>query len=304
VPFTLFILNLLFFIIRHHPNARVRLYSSTLPPHFLYKFNTAGYDAKVVKLDLENFSSGLPGGSWIKRLPEWQSGGHLSHHMRDFAKFILLYRYGGIYLDFDTILVNKVIPDIEVDDDVSVLNTLISRECDDSSVQFQYCISVPITPHGISRHEDVDGDGTQNIVLSSAFMRFKQAEHPLLRELLIKFDQDYTMEEKNIGDMFLSLAYDQFTGSNKNRHSIEATTFENQVEIYSPSAFFPFPLTSLNKYFESNDPAVEKKVKNTALGVCLWEKNTIGKQPTTKSFVWSLLKDYSLSNTNPKPGTV
>ncbi len=75
------------------------------------RFTRSGYDLSVIKLDdsyLRELSLSCPGSKWIERLDEWKSGPYFYSHITDYLRFCLLYTHGGIYSDFDAILLQRI----------------------------------------------------------------------------------------------------------------------------------------------------------------------------------------------------
>lgn len=95
----------------HHPHARITIYASHLPFDFFSRYTDAGYDVRVERID-DAFIVGLgrvcPGGRWLEDLARWKTGPYYYSHLTDFLRFCLLYRDGGVYSDFDALLLQPL----------------------------------------------------------------------------------------------------------------------------------------------------------------------------------------------------
>ena len=107
-------------VFHHGKHVRIAVFSNTLPCTMFA--HMVGVKIRVVRYNLEKLASGLPGQDWLDRMSEWESGPFFHAHMSDFVRLVVLSRYGGIYSDFDSILVNKV-PD-------AARNVLFAEPCD------------------------------------------------------------------------------------------------------------------------------------------------------------------------------
>lgn len=88
----------------HHPNATVRVYSNGLPLDFLREFALAGFAISVQRYELVELLRGTPAATWLSRGAEWQRGPYFYSHLSDIMRVALLFKHGGVYLDFDMIL--------------------------------------------------------------------------------------------------------------------------------------------------------------------------------------------------------
>lgn len=88
----------------HHPSAIVRVYSNELPLYFLREFTLAGFAVSVQRYELTELLRGTPAVTWLSRKAEWQRGPYFYSHLSDIMRVALLFKHGGVYLDFDMIL--------------------------------------------------------------------------------------------------------------------------------------------------------------------------------------------------------
>ena len=95
----------------HHPSAHITILASHLQQHMFDRFTRAGYNISVTELSdsyLRELSTHCPGKSWIDHLDRWKKGPYYYSHITDYVRFCLLYQAGGIYSDFDAILINRI----------------------------------------------------------------------------------------------------------------------------------------------------------------------------------------------------
>ena len=93
---------------KHNPCARVRVYANELPTDFFSTFSMLHYDIEVTSFNLVSNSLGLKdddvGFRWLKAISRWKKTSPYYHvHCSDILRLLLLYRYGGSYIDFDHI---------------------------------------------------------------------------------------------------------------------------------------------------------------------------------------------------------
>lgn len=75
------------------------------------RFVRSGYSLSIVKISdafIMDLSRSCPGKNWVANLEKWKAGPYYYSHITDFVRFCLLYKNGGIYSDFDAILINPI----------------------------------------------------------------------------------------------------------------------------------------------------------------------------------------------------
>jgi len=92
-------------ILHHHPTATVHVYANLLPLGFFSAFTTRRFDVRVVRYDVGELLAQTPAAPWLHRLDEWRAGRYYYSHVTDVLRFAILFRTGGVYLDFDVIVV-------------------------------------------------------------------------------------------------------------------------------------------------------------------------------------------------------
>jgi lactosylceramide 4-alpha-galactosyltransferase len=96
----------------HHPDAQVQLYSHTLPEAYIQPFVEAGYALSIVRFDLEALAQDTPAEGHITSLHTWSKEPYWVVNLSDLLRLLILYRHGGIYLDFHDTLVLKKLDDL------------------------------------------------------------------------------------------------------------------------------------------------------------------------------------------------
>ena len=97
-------------IFYHHPTSHVTIYSNTLTRDTFEDLSTAGYSIRVQGYDLRKLIAGTPAHDFVYELELAREGPHWYAHEADLIRLILLYRYGGVYMDTDVILVKPLDP--------------------------------------------------------------------------------------------------------------------------------------------------------------------------------------------------
>jgi hypothetical protein len=95
----------------HHPNAEITIYASELESRMFERFVQSGYNLLIVTVNdefIKDLSKHCPGQTWVANLEKWKSGPYYYSHITDYVRFCLLYKNGGIYSDFDAILINPI----------------------------------------------------------------------------------------------------------------------------------------------------------------------------------------------------
>ena len=84
------------------PEARVCIFSNTLPTTWSQSLQHAGFDVHVVPYEWPSLIAGLPGERWLSEAMRSDSS-FLPAQLSDLLRVLLLYRYGGLYLDTDAL---------------------------------------------------------------------------------------------------------------------------------------------------------------------------------------------------------
>jgi hypothetical protein len=94
-------------VVRTIPNARVRVFSNSLPRAAFDALVESGFDVAVVPYDLASLAAGMPGSDWLRRATA-SPGLHTATQLSDFTRLVLLYRFGGLYVDTDALWLQDV----------------------------------------------------------------------------------------------------------------------------------------------------------------------------------------------------
>jgi hypothetical protein len=98
-----------------HPNAQIFIASNELSDSLLDSYNKEGYEARVVRFDLDKLTeaeapnasqiTGGPGREFVDMYKAVKAGNSTlkatAVHLSDFMRLLLLYKFGGFYVDTD-----------------------------------------------------------------------------------------------------------------------------------------------------------------------------------------------------------
>lgn len=96
-------------IFRHHPDAHVRIYSNTLEDALFGALAKAGRTIEVVPFNVTAVFEGTPLLAWSEGAAK--DGQYFFSHLTDGARYALLWKHGGIYVDMD-VLVTRPMTDM------------------------------------------------------------------------------------------------------------------------------------------------------------------------------------------------
>ncbi|KAI7903796.1 galactosyltransferase-domain-containing protein [Cokeromyces recurvatus] len=92
----------------HEPEAAIFMISNTLPKNFFQEYTQRGYNINVVSFNKESllkwhwyFGPGTQ--DWILDWDKWENGRFFYWHLTDYIRCLLLYNYGGTYMDMDAL---------------------------------------------------------------------------------------------------------------------------------------------------------------------------------------------------------
>ena len=95
-------------IFYHHPTAEVKVYSNTLPGNTFDVLTEAGYSIQVTRYRLEDLLKGTPAEGFIKKLRKARNTPFWYSNVSNLLRMLLLYKWGGIYMDTDVIVVKPL----------------------------------------------------------------------------------------------------------------------------------------------------------------------------------------------------
>ncbi|CAG8478486.1 9171_t:CDS:2 [Paraglomus occultum] len=95
----------------HTPNAVIFVVSTTLPSDFFSHYQKQGYQIHVIKISKDllierQWYLGWNSRDWLKYWDKWQNSQFFVYHMADFVRYVLLYKYGGMYMDMDALWIH------------------------------------------------------------------------------------------------------------------------------------------------------------------------------------------------------
>ncbi|KAL6657777.1 hypothetical protein ACP70R_005557 [Stipagrostis hirtigluma subsp. patula] len=95
-------------LLRHHPDACVVMLSETLELQFFRKFVDEGYKVAVAVPNLDELLESTPTHIFASVWYEWRQAKHYPLHYSELVRLAALYKYGGIYLDSDIIVIKPL----------------------------------------------------------------------------------------------------------------------------------------------------------------------------------------------------
>ncbi|ORX49142.1 hypothetical protein DM01DRAFT_1309198 [Hesseltinella vesiculosa] len=92
----------------HEPRAVIFMITNTLPTNFFQDYTSYGYNIKVVHFNKENLLNwqwyfGPGTRDWLEQWDRWEKGQFFYWHLTDYIRCLLLYNYGGTYMDMDAL---------------------------------------------------------------------------------------------------------------------------------------------------------------------------------------------------------
>jgi len=92
----------------HHPHARVIIHSNTLLQSEFDVLTEAGYKLEVQRYNLEELVVGSPAWKFTEKLQEAKRGQFWYSHLTDLLRYLILFKFGGVYMDTNVIIVRPV----------------------------------------------------------------------------------------------------------------------------------------------------------------------------------------------------
>ncbi|GBG74744.1 hypothetical protein CBR_g19150 [Chara braunii] len=109
-------------VLRLHPQSCVIVYSATLSQANFRQFWDMGYNVLVERPNLPYLLRGTPAEIWYRGIDRWSSGEYFFSHITEIIRLASLYKYGGVYLDTDVIVLR------ELDDLHNAIGTELANE--------------------------------------------------------------------------------------------------------------------------------------------------------------------------------
>lgn len=95
----------------HNPNAIINIYATELQASDFEQYTSNGYRINIVRLDdefLTEMADHCPGKVWVDGIKKWKTGKFFYSHITDYIRFCALYRWGGLYTDFDAVTLQRM----------------------------------------------------------------------------------------------------------------------------------------------------------------------------------------------------
>lgn len=190
----------------HHPDAEIIVYASHLDHHYFQSYQSAGYNISVVRLNdtfLFDLSKHCPGKKWIGSLEKWKKGRYYYSHITDYVRFCALYRWGGLYSDFDAIAIQRL----------DFHKSFIGRDSAQSNGSCTWCT------------------WKQDIYLPPGVMATSKGHSLTKTALEIGFEDDYDPNIFNsVGPMAVTKAYNSLIRSGR----------MDSIEIFKQHELYPY----------------------------------------------------------------
>ena len=94
-------------IFKYHPDARLHIFTKDMTIND-FSFYTDDYDIVHHRLEPEKIFKGTPLDRWAQRITEWKQSSNYFSHVTDAMRIALLWKYGGVYLDTDAIVIRNL----------------------------------------------------------------------------------------------------------------------------------------------------------------------------------------------------
>ncbi|XP_047957373.1 uncharacterized protein At4g19900-like isoform X2 [Salvia hispanica] len=248
-------------LLHHHPDACVVVFSETIELNFFSGFVKDGYKVAVVMPNLDELLKDTPTHIFASVWHEWKTTKYYPVHYSELIRLASIYKYGGIYLDSDIVVLKPL----------SELNNTVGYE-----------------------HEL--GDKT----LNGAVMVFRK-HSPFILSCLEEFYASYDDAQLrwNGADLLTRVAK-QFLSS-KDVADVNAELRLQPSSVFFPfdhntiSRYFTAPQTEIEKHDQDN---LYNKVMQQSVTIHLWNSATSALIPEPESLVFKLLNLYCIHCTD------
>ncbi|GER33172.1 alpha 1,4-glycosyltransferase family protein [Striga asiatica] len=244
-------------LLYHHMDACVVVFSETVELNFFNGFVKEGYKVAVVMADLDELLKDTPTHIFASVWLEWKKTKYYPTHYSELIRLAALYKYGGIYLDSDMLVLKSL----------SDLNNTIGFESE---------------PAGSS--------------LNGAVMAFRK-HSPFIMSCLEEFYASYDDTELrwNGADLLTRVA-NKFL-SNKDIPNMGNELILQPASVFSPidrssiSRYFTAPETETEKLEQDR---LFHKILNQSATIHFWDSLTSALIPETDSLIFKLLNRYCI----------
>ena len=94
-------------IFKYHPKARLHLLTSNMTLND-FAYYVGRYDIVHHYLDTKTIFKGTPLERWAQNIPQYKLSSNYFSHLTDAMRLALLWKYGGVYLDTDAVLIRNI----------------------------------------------------------------------------------------------------------------------------------------------------------------------------------------------------
>jgi len=96
----------------HQPRAVVFMLTTTLTDNFFDEYKRNGYNIHVVHFNKDlllkyRWYLGPDSHSWLRDWDKWEKGPYFFSHLTDYMRYLLIYKYGGTYMDMDALWIRS-----------------------------------------------------------------------------------------------------------------------------------------------------------------------------------------------------
>jgi len=186
----------------------------------------------------------------------------------------LIFRFGGIYSDTDSLLVNPL--------DVENENFIGTEWCEND--ELEWCFEYPKFLFNVT------SQNPSTFTMSIGVMKFQPA-HPLLKHALEKFStESYDPNRWGCGTVLMSEAY---------KDLIENGT-ELSLQVFDPFEFYPIGYQSIGNYFHLYDESLWEDIQRESKALHLFGKMTSKTTISNGSLVDRAIKRIEPKHKNTK----
>lgn len=95
-------------IFKHHPKARLHIFTKDMSINDFAFYTDQSFDIVHHQLEPEKIFKDTPLDRWAQRISEWKQSSNYFSHVTDAMRLALLWKYGGVYLDTDAIVIRNL----------------------------------------------------------------------------------------------------------------------------------------------------------------------------------------------------
>ncbi|KAG6395880.1 hypothetical protein SASPL_142013 [Salvia splendens] len=252
-------------LLHHHPDACVVVFSETIELNFFNGFVKDGYKVSVVMPNLDELLRDTPTHISASVWHEWKKTKFYPVHYSELIRLAAIYKYGGIYLDSDIVML-KPLPELN--------NTVVYE------------------------------DGLSGKTLNGAVMVFRK-HSPFVLSCLEEFYTSYDDAQLrwNGADLLTRVANQFF--SNEGIADVNDELLLQPASVFFPfdsntisrfsSAYFTAPRTEIEKHDQDD---LFNKIMHQSVTVHLWNSPTSALIPESGSLVFRLLNQFCIHCTD------